>query len=431
MPPDGQSDPEKETSREPGEKKRPFQRMPLPAAVEEGEEGQQGHGGGLNREPEKFVGEELQDLVVGQEMPFRLDVCRCQQGVGGQKGFRSKEESRGEKDHAQVERHTEGDGGEILQGIIGKEGDTAGVIFVMVLSPRQRVGRVAATEGRRGDADALEQEEMGADPEHQQDRDSGHMQGKETTEGSGADQLSAPQKLHQFRADKGNGVGAVGGHCRRPERELAPGEEIAGQGTQLHQGNKDKAGDPVQLARALVAPHEEDREEVKEEGHYHQVRADHMTAADQPAAGDVVHDEAHAPEGFFGVRHVIDEEEDAGHHLQGQEAEEDTPQRIPGIDVARQQVAGQLLLHEVAHADADVDPVNETFKEGHTASISADSNGAIRHGDGEPGQRLRRRTGDDIPLRGEATGMAGTKEILLLLFPLDDAAQMGTDSRQR
>ena len=56
--------------------------MPLPAAIDEGQQGQEGHGGALHRQADQLVGEYLQGLVIGQEIPLRLDVSRSHQRVG-------------------------------------------------------------------------------------------------------------------------------------------------------------------------------------------------------------------------------------------------------------------------------------------------------------------------------------------------------------
>ena len=96
------------------------------------------------------------------------------------------------------------------------------------------------------------------------------MEGIETTQGGRGDELAAPQELHQKLANVWNRADAVGGHGCRPEGELAPGEEIAGQAEPLDQGEENEPGEPVQFPRAFVASHEEDRQQVeKEEQNHH------------------------------------------------------------------------------------------------------------------------------------------------------------------
>jgi hypothetical protein len=67
--------------------------------VDEWKKGQEGHGGPLDGEPDEFAGEKLQGLVIGEEIPFRLDVGRGLERVCLHKGVFREEEVGGEEDN--------------------------------------------------------------------------------------------------------------------------------------------------------------------------------------------------------------------------------------------------------------------------------------------------------------------------------------------
>ncbi len=156
---------------------------------------------------------------------------------------------------------------------------------------------------------------MGSDQAGNGQRQDRYMQGEEASQCRWSDKLAAAEKLHQKRTGHRDGTDTVGGHGGRPEGELAPGEQIAGQGNPHNQIEEDKPGEPVQLPRLLVAPHEQDRQHMEKEYQHHHVRADRVAHPDQPAEGDVVHDKGDTLERLVSIRDVIDQQQDAGHDL--------------------------------------------------------------------------------------------------------------------
>jgi len=153
--------------------------MPLPAAIDEGQQGQEGHGGTLHRQTDQFIREDLQGLVVGQEIPLRLDVGRRHQGIGREKGVLGEKQVGVEKDHRQEEGQVDEDRAQVLQGIVGEERDSAGMLLIAVAVAGPLVGGVALTEGGRRDAGALQEEQVGSDQGGDPGRDDRHVQGKE------------------------------------------------------------------------------------------------------------------------------------------------------------------------------------------------------------------------------------------------------------
>ena len=93
-----------------------------------------------------------------------------------------------------------------------------------------------------------------------------------------------------------------------------------------------------------------------------------MADTDQPAERDVIHDIGYTAEGLFAIRHIVDQQQDAGQYLQAEDNQQDTAHGVPDVDVARQEVTGQLLRNNVPGADAHVDPVIQVFKQFHAVS---------------------------------------------------------------
>src|SRR6185369_9706661 len=142
-----------------------------------------------------------------------------------------------------------------------------------------------------------------------------------------------------------------------------------GQGDPLHHGKQDETGHPVQLARLLVAPHEQYREHVEQQHQHHELGTYGVAHAYQPAEGNIVHDGGNAFESFVGIRHVVDQQQHAGRNLQGEDEQQNAPHRIPDVNIARQEITGQLLLHYFANSNPDIYPVNNLFYEWHADSL--------------------------------------------------------------
>jgi hypothetical protein len=99
VPPDAESDIEEYPAEGADHEDRAFQRMLFFPPIHERKKGQEGHGRPLDGEPYEFAGEELQGLVIGEEIPFRLDVGRCLERVCLNKGVFGEEEVWGEEDN--------------------------------------------------------------------------------------------------------------------------------------------------------------------------------------------------------------------------------------------------------------------------------------------------------------------------------------------
>ncbi len=143
----------------------------------------------------------------------------------------------------------------------------------------------------------------------------------------------------------------------RPDRELVPGQQVARERQQQGQHQKYDADPPVELARRLVAPRQEDAIHVQPDGDHHGVSTPAMQLA---------HDaqRRHVPQrqnivvGVLQRGPVIKHEQDARHDLHDEE-EERRPSHAPRI---RQRDA--LLAH------ADRMKVQEEIGEHHHHAVA-------------------------------------------------------------
>ena len=88
----------------------------------------------LHRQADEFIGEYFQGLVVGQKVPLGFDVGRGLEWIGRDKGFSGEKEIRDQKRPPQEKRQVKGDGGGVLQSIVGEERDAARMVLVTIVS---------------------------------------------------------------------------------------------------------------------------------------------------------------------------------------------------------------------------------------------------------------------------------------------------------
>src|ERR1039457_7268593 len=274
MPPYHQTDPEKYATNRADHEEQTLERMSFLAAIDKREQRQKCHPCPLGHEAEKFAGKNFQGLVVGKKIPFRLDVGRRLERIGRNEGILGEKQVGVEKDHQKKHRQKDADGNQILDDKVGEKGNAAGMVLVAVAVSFPGDFRVLLPEGGSRDADTLEQEQVQSDQGEDAERDYRNMKGKETTEGVGADQLSAAQELNQITTDDRDRPGAVGSNGGCPVGELAPGEQIAGQRNAHDQIENDETGEPAQFPRPFIAAHEQDRKHVQDQDQHHHIRPD-------------------------------------------------------------------------------------------------------------------------------------------------------------
>ena len=78
------------------------------------------------------------------------------------------------------------------------------------------------------------------------------MQGKEAPQ-SGGPTMRRRAAVAPVVADQRHGAGGIGRYRRRPEGELAPGEEIAGKGKAESEIEKDETGEPRSVPAAACS----------------------------------------------------------------------------------------------------------------------------------------------------------------------------------
>ena len=171
-----------------------------------------------------------------------------------------------------------------------------------------------------------------------------NVQREKAPKGSFIDGRPATHECDQMITNNWYGAGSIGSYSCCPERQLTPGQQITGQTEYQSQVEQNKTRDPGQLPRALVTPHEKNREHVRQHKNNNQIGADHMQITDQPAIGDIVHDHGDAGKGLFCIGHIINQQQGSGEKLQTKHGQQYRPQGVPDIDIARQQITTKVLV---------------------------------------------------------------------------------------
>ena len=87
--------------------------------------------------------------------------------------------------------------------------------------------------------------------------------------------------------------------------------------------------DPRQLSGLAVRLEKQHAEHVHEGGEDHQVGRPGVNGTNQPAKLHPGHDVLHALEGFVGAGAVIQQQQDAGEHLDHEEEKRDAAEEVP------------------------------------------------------------------------------------------------------
>src|SRR3989475_11680860 len=135
-----------------------------------------------------------------------------------------------------------------------------------------------------------------------------------------------------FMTEEGGGACHVRAHSNGPEAELIIWKQVAGEGEQQRQHEKDNANVPIELARFFVRAGEKDPEHVKLDGDDHQVRGPAMHVAQQFAEGHVVFEIENVAEGLHFAGVIVKHEEHAGEGEDDKQIERDAA-HAPGVAV--------------------------------------------------------------------------------------------------
>ncbi len=179
-----------------------------------------------------------------------------------------------------------------------------------------------------------------------------------------------PPRVEQRRsrslvAEERRGAGHVGADRDGPDRELVPGQQVAGEGEQQREHQQDDADVPVELPRRLVGAGHEDAEHVQPDRDHHGVRAPAVELAHDAERGRLaqVHD---VDVGVLDRGPVVEHQQQPGDGLD-QEQEERRASHAPGVahpdarllDLHRVQVEDHVAEHRqraLAVVGGDADP---------------------------------------------------------------------------
>ena len=203
-----------------------------------------------------------------------------------------------------------------------------------------------------------------------------------------ADLEAAQQQAVDRRVEQRRVAAHVRADRDRPERDLVPRQQVAGEAEHDRAEEQDHADDPVELTRRLVGPVVEDPHHVQEDEEHHQVGGPPVDVPGQKPERDRALDVQDVRVGLVGRRHVEEHQVHAGDRQHEEEEERQAAQaerigELHGVladahrvdvqeDVVHDRVRARTLVARVRlaeeraphHAPADglVHPLEETHR---------------------------------------------------------------------
>src|SRR3989304_5613786 len=114
------------------------------------------------------------------------------------------------------------------------------------------IGRIRFLERPRHAAVPPDAPEMYGHEDSRQQRQRKYVQGVKTDQRVGPNLISAEDDELRLVAEVGPGTADAVAHGDRPESQLVPGQQVAGEGEDQGEYQQNHADDPVELARRLV-----------------------------------------------------------------------------------------------------------------------------------------------------------------------------------
>ena len=219
----------------------------------EGERKENEEGSEHSGYPPQFIGDGAEDSIGPEEVPLGHDMEGGEKGVGGDKILGVPEQGGGIEAEGGQEGGEENKPHKIFGGIIPMER------HFLPLSPEAQ-GIVGT---------ALMKEEEVEDGQEGGEEGEKEMEGKETIEGGIIDREAPPEPLHEEGAGVGNGGEEICDDRGASEAHLAPGQDIAYEGSG-HYSDKYKNADISSLTKkeggVINAPANMEIEAEKEKG---------------------------------------------------------------------------------------------------------------------------------------------------------------------
>ena len=242
----------------------------------------------------------------------------------------------------------------------------------------------------------------------------------------------------------------------RPERELVPRQQVAGEGEGEREQQQQHADDPVELARRLVGAGEEDPAHVQEDDRDHAVRGPAVRVAQEHPERDRVLEVLHAAVRRGRVRDVVQHQREAGDRQahEQEEADEAEAERVRGAQDAAPAPAsgaragrgsraspraaaassaasrcgtptGRRAAARVHRRSSCLEPELRADR----ATGVDDQLAAARQAQREARERPRRRALPHAAVLEERAAVARAREALAALLVVDVAAEVRADGR--
>ena len=254
--------------------------MALPERAHEGEREEEGDDEQRDADDEDRLGarrHEREDREVADEEPVGPRIGDDDAGVGRLAELRRSEDAGENEDdrdeHGPRERVAPHRVREVRDAVEDQR-------FVARL-----VGPIHGLVDPRGLADAALHDQVHVEQSEEADdrRDEEDVRRVDPRQGRAADAIARDDETGEPVADERRAGGLFGADHERPERVLIPAEGLAGEGHERRREEKQRAGQPVDLAGVLVRAHEEHARHMGEQQEHHRARAEPVDAADDAA----------------------------------------------------------------------------------------------------------------------------------------------------
>ena len=291
----------------------------------------------------ELVGDRAQHGVERQQIPFRHDMRRRRQRIGGNR-IVGVEQIIGNVEHEpriENEKHRQAE--DVLDRGVGRERD--GVALKVFHLDAVRV--VLPGDMERPD---MKPDERRDDERHE------IVQREESGQRRTADGESAPQPMGDRVADERDRRGQVGDDRRAGKAHPAPWQNIAEKGRRHHQHVDDDADDPQEFARRLEGAVIEGAGHMHVAGEEEQRRAVAVQIADQPAVIDVPHDVVDRGERLVRRWDIVHGEHNAGQDLRDQHEGQNRAEGPHVVKIARHRIGDERGMSQAEQREARFKP---------------------------------------------------------------------------
>ena len=252
----------------------------------------------------------------------------------------------------------------------------------------------------------------------------GDVKSEEAGERGAGNLFAAAQENHHWLADDGNLAGDLRADFGGEEGQCVPGQQITAEAETHDQEEQQHAGDPGELAGLAIGLEKGHAEHVHEGGEDHQIGRPGMDGSNKPAKLHPGHDVLHALKCLVGAGAVIQQQQDAGEHLDHEQEQRDAAEEVPVGEAVRGNGLVAQRSNELFEMKPFVEPANDCWRSRLRLPLPVDDNLVAANVNIEHVERPRRRAGDIASVQVVGAVVAGTPDLAQIAAVLNRAAEM-------